>query len=50
MTRLGAQKHLMHMRWLVYKQAIVKALREAHAEMVDYAVSFREMVSRSRTG
>lgn len=41
---MKAHLHLMHMRWLVYKQAIGKALREAHVEMVDYAREFRAML------
>jgi hypothetical protein len=44
------QPHLLHMRYLVYKQAIVKALREAHTEMSDYTKAVGEMVARVRQG
>lgn len=41
------QCHLMHMRYLIYKDAIIKAVRTAHQEMVDYVKSVREMIKRS---
>lgn len=38
---------MWHMRWLVYKHVVMKALREAHREMVDYKKAFREMLERT---
>lgn len=40
--------HLMHMRYLIYKDAIIKAIRSAHREMVDYKASVVEMIRRTR--
>jgi len=48
MNNRQLQLHLMHMRYLVYKDAIVKAIRSAHREMVDYKESVAEMIRRSR--
>ena len=39
--------HMWHMRYLVYRHAITKALRESHVEMVDYLKAFREMLERT---
>jgi hypothetical protein len=40
--------HLMHMRYLVYKDAVVKAIKSAHEEMVDYVRAVNEMIERSK--
>lgn len=47
MNNRQLQIHLMHMRYLVYKDAIIKAIRSAHREMVEYKTSVDEMI-RSR--
>jgi hypothetical protein len=47
---VGIQPHLMHMRWLVYKHAVVKAVREAHTEMRDYSKALADLVARTRSG
>ncbi len=40
--------HLMHMRYLIYKDAIIKAIRSAHQEIADYKESVTEMIRRTR--
>lgn len=47
MNKRQLYTHLMHMRYLIYKEAILKAIRSAHREMVDYKVSVEEMIRRA---
>lgn len=39
--------HLFHMRYLVYKHAIGKAIKDVHVEMKDYAEAMTELVART---
>lgn len=42
------QLHMMHMRYLTYKDAVVKALRSAHREMVDYSDAVARMLEERK--
>ncbi len=48
MNRKQLHIHLMHMRYLIYKDAILKAIRSAHHEMMDYKESVEEMIRAAR--
>jgi hypothetical protein len=45
---MNKQIHMMHMRYLVYRDAIIKAIRVAHREMVEYADALAENERRRR--
>lgn len=48
MNKRQLYTHLMHMRYLIYKDAIIKAIRSAHQEMVDYKKEVLNMIRRTQ--
>jgi hypothetical protein len=44
---LKLRLHLLRMRYLMYTEAIIAAVKDAHREMQDYADSLAELVART---